>query len=470
MSNSPQSSLLIRGAQVIATCDDRRSRLSSASILIRGREIVAVGPESQMTVPEGTRVIDASHHVAVPGFVNTHHHLCQTLTRVLPAVQNAELFDWLVALYEVWRELTPEAVHIGALVGLGELLLTGCTATADHHYLFPRACGPHLIDEEIRAAQRLGIRFHPTRGSMSRGKSKGGLPPDDVCQSEEEILRDCERVIGKFHDPDRLSMTRVALAPCSPFSVTDDLMRETARLARDRGVRLHTHLSETGDEDAFCLEVHGKRPVALMEDLGWIGDDVWFAHCVMLSDEEVRLFAETRTGVAHCPASNMRLGSGIAPIPAMLAAGVPVGLAVDGSASNDSSNMLAELRLALLLHRVQGGAGAITVDDVLWMATRGGAAVLGRDDIGSIEPGKAADIALFRVDRLGFAGAVHDPIAALLLCGDSQIADAVICNGAVVVEGGRLVNEDESGLVERANVIARAMVERTGVRGNPADC
>ncbi|MBN1476613.1 8-oxoguanine deaminase [Candidatus Sumerlaeota bacterium] len=454
-------SLLIRGARAIATCDDRRTRLQGASILTDGRRIAAVGDESAMSIPEGTRVIDASRHVVVPGLVNTHHHFYQTLTRAVPEAQNSKLFDWLITHYEIWRGVTREAVHAGAMVGLGELLLTGCTTTTDHHYLFPRQADPHLIDEEFRAAATLGIRFHPTRGSMSRGKSMGGLPPDDVCQTEDEILRDSERVIDAFHDPSPLAMTRVALAPCSPFSVTEDLMRETARLARDRGVRIHTHLSETADEDAYCLETYGKRPVALMEDLGWIGDDVWFAHCVMINDDEVRLFAATGTGVAHCPASNMRLGSGIAPIPRLLAAGAPVGLGVDGSASNDSSNMLGELRLALLLHRVTGGADAIGVDDVLWMATRGGARVLGRDDIGSIEVGKAADLALFNVDCIGHAGAVHDPIAGLLLCGDSSIADCVVCNGETVVEEGQLVRADEGGIVEKANAIARGLVEQS---------
>jgi cytosine/adenosine deaminase-related metal-dependent hydrolase len=460
------SSLLIRNARVVATCDDQRSRLRDASILVKGNRIAAVGDEEQMSLPEGTRVIDASRHVVVPGFVNTHHHLYQTLTRAVPAAQDTKLFDWLVALYEVWREITPDAVHVGSLVGLGELLLTGCTTTTDHHYVFPRGTDSRLIDEQFRAASMLGIRFHPTRGSMSRGKSDGGLPPDDIVQSPEEILRDSERVIDQFHDSGEFAMTRVALAPCSPFSVTPDLMRETARLARDRGVRLHTHLAEAQDEEDYCLEIYGKRPVALMEELGWLGSDVWFAHCIFLNADEVKLFADTGTAVAHCPASNMRLGSGIAPIPQMLAAGVPVGLGVDGSASNDSSNMLGELRLALLLHRVLGGSGAITVDDVLWMATRGSAAALGRSDVGSIEPGKAADLALFDVEKIGFAGAVHDFVAALLLCGASSIVDFTICNGVVVVENGRLVFEDEKGIVEKANAVARALVERA--EGKPA--
>lgn len=453
-SASSPVALLVRRALAVATCDDARTRLRDTSILCVGGRIAALGPEAEAQAPAGARVIDAARHVVLPGLVNTHHHLCQTLTRVVPAVQSAKLFDWLVHLYEIWRGLTAEAVHIGALVGLGELLLTGCTTTTDHHYLFPRGADPGLIDEEFRAAAALGIRFQPTRGSMSRGRSRGGLPPDDVVQTTDEILRDSARVIDRFHDPRPLAMTRVALAPCSPFSVDEALMRETARLARDRGVRLHTHLAETLDENAYCLEVYGKRPVALMEELGWLGPDVWFAHCVCLNEAEVHVFAQTRTAVAHCPASNMRLGSGIAPVPALLRAGVPVGLAVDGSASNDTSDLLGEVRLALLLHRVGGDPAAISVDDALWMATRGGAAALGRDDIGSIEAGKAADLALFRVDRLPYAGAAHDPIAALVLCGASHIADVVVVNGRVVVEDGRLVGVDEASLVERANAIA----------------
>lgn len=423
-----------------------------------------MGPADQVAAPEGARVIDASRHVVTPGFVNTHHHLYQTLTRALPAVQNAKLFDWLTTLYEVWREITPEAVHVGTLVGCGELLLTGCTTTSDHHYLFPQKSDPHLIDEQFRAAAQLGIRFHPTRGSMSRGKSDGGLPPDDVVQTPDAILADSARVIDAFHDPAPFSMARVALAPCSPFSVTEELMRETARLARDRGVRLHTHLAETKEENAYCLEVYGKRPVALMEELGWLGDDVWFAHCIFLNDAEIRLFTETKTGVGHCPASNMRLGSGIPPIAALLRAGARVGLGVDGSASNDSSNMLGELRLALLLQRVLGGADAVNVDDVLWMATRGGALVLGHEEVGSIEPGRAADMALWDMDKIGYAGSVHDPIAALVLCGDSSIADHVICNGKVVVENGRLAATDEKGLVEKANTVAGDLVSRAAKR------
>ncbi len=455
-------SVLIQNARCVATCDDRMTRLHDASILVEGARIAAVGPAGSIQAPAGARRIDASNHVVVPGFVNTHHHLYQTLTRVLPEVQNAKLFDWLVGLYEVWRGITPEAVYAGALAGLGELLLTGCTLTTDHHYLFPRRSDGALIDAEIRAARALGIRFHPTRGSMSRGRSQGGLPPDDVVQSPEEILRDSERVVDAYHNPAPLAMTRIALAPCSPFSVTPELMKETARLARDRRVRLHTHLAETTDENEYCLRVYGKRPVALMEDYGWLGPDVWFAHCVHLDDAEIDLFARTGTSVAHCPTSNMRLASGIAPIPRMVSRGVNVGLAVDGSSSNDSSDMLGELNRALLVHRTLGGPDAMTADGVLRLATRGGARALGREDeLGRIAPGMAADLALFRVDGIAHVGAsVHDPIAGLLFCGISHIADYVIVNGRVVVEGGRLVFAEEDRIVEGANRIARELTTR----------
>jgi cytosine/adenosine deaminase-related metal-dependent hydrolase len=468
MSTESPSRLLIEHARCIATCDDRRTRLHDASILIEGPRIAAIGPAAQIQAPPGTPRIDASRHVVIPGMVNTHHHLYQTLTRVLPEVQNAKLFDWLVGLYEVWRHLTPEAEYFGALAGLGELLLTGCTTTTDHHYLFPRGVEQGLIEEEIRAARTLGIRFQPTRGSMSRGRSQGGLPPDDVCQSPDVILRDSERLLDRFHDPAPLAMTRLALAPCSPFSVTPDLMRETARLARDRGARIHTHLAETLDENEYCLSMYGKRPVALMEEYGWLGPDVWFAHCVHLDAAEIALFARTGTGVAHCPSSNMRLASGIAPIPAMLGGGVAVGLAVDGSSSNDSSDLLGEARQALLLHRTLGGPDATTADKILAVATRGGARVLGREkEIGQLVPGMAADLVLYRMDRLPYVGAaVHDPIAALVFCGASHIADVVVVNGRVVVEQGRLLFAEEDEIVEKGNAAALALARRARGKGN----
>ncbi len=396
--------------------------------------------------------------VVLPGLVNTHHHLPQVLTRNVPRVQQAPLFAWLTGLYDVWRGWDEAAVDAAAQVGLGELLLTGCTTTTDHLYLFPRG-QERLIDAEIGAARALGIRFHPTRGSMSRGQSQGGLPPDDVCQDEQTILQDSERLVREYHDPRPRAMTRIALAPCAPFSVSDDLMRRTAALARGRSVRLHTHLAETLDEERYCLEVYGCRPVEYLRRLGWLGSDVWLAHCVHLSAEEVALFAETGTGVAHCPSSNLRLGSGLAPVRALLDAGAPVGLGVDGSASNDTSNMLAEARQALLAHRP--GAPPehwLTARDVLWMATRGGARCLGRDDVGSLEPGKAADVILVETRRLSYAGAGSDILAALVFSPFPEPVDTVIVNGRVVVEAGQLVGVDVPALVERAERISGTLL------------
>ena len=448
--------LLIKNAFAIATFDEKNTRLSNADIYVEGAQIKEIGAN---LAHQAEIVIDASGMVVIPGLINTHHHFYQTLTRALPAVQNAKLFDWLRHLYNVWRHITPEAVYWSTLGALGELLLTGCTTTADHLYLFPSNLTGMLIDEEIRAAQEIGIRFHPTRGSMSLGISKGGLPPDGVVQDEDAILEDSARLIDTYHDPVPFSMCSVALAPCSPFSVTPDLMRMTAALARDKGVLLHTHLAETADEDEYCMNIIGMRPLEYMEDLGWLGEDVWFAHCVHLNKDEIKVMAETKTGVAHCATSNMRLGSGAAPIPEMLEAGVPVGLAVDGSASNDSSDMLGEVRQCMLLHRLVRGVDAMSAERALRLATRGGASVLRRADIGSLEVGKAADIAIFDVRRLDFAGSLHDPIAALVLCGISHRVHTVIVNGDVLVREGALVNVDERAVREEMNTHARRMVE-----------
>ncbi|OGQ90738.1 MAG: 8-oxoguanine deaminase [Deltaproteobacteria bacterium RIFOXYA12_FULL_58_15] len=448
------SRTMLRRAVAVATMDSKRRVLQAADILIDGKKIVAVG--SGLEEPFDTE-IDLQGRVVIPGLVNTHHHLYQTLCRAIPRVQDVELFDWLVDLYQVWRHIDAEAVRVGALVGLGELLLTGCTTSTDHHYLFPQKAAANLIDVQASAARELGIRFHPTRGSMSRGVSLGGLPPDDVVQSEEEILEDSERVIRELHDPEPFSMCRVALAPCSPFSVTDKLMEKSAELARKHGVRLHTHLAETLDEEKFCIEMHGLRPLPYMERVGWLGNDVWYAHGIYFNDEEIEKIGSTGTGVAHCPSSNLRLGSGIAPVPELRAAGAPVGLAVDGSASNDSSNMLLEARQALLVQRIRRGVSSTTAMSVLEMATLGGARVLGRDDIGSIEPGKAADLAIFDTRQLAFAGGMHDPIASLVFCTPGR-ADMVFVNGELVVKGGKLRGADEDELFNRANTIASSLV------------
>ena len=450
--------LWVRGALAVATMDDEGTVLQDADIVCVGPMIEQVG--RGLRVQDADVILDARGKVVLPGFVNTHHHLYQTLCRAVPSVQDAKLFDWLVGLYEIWRHLTPEAVQVSAMTGMAELLLTGCTTTSDHFYVFPQGQPDDLLDRTVEAAAAVGIRFCVTRGSMSRGRSKGGLPPDDVVQAEDAILKDSERVIEAFHDPGPLSMCQVALAPCSPFSVTSELLRDTAILARERGVRLHTHLAETKDEEEYCLDKHGKRPLAYMEDVGWLGEDVWYAHGIHFDDAELRLLAETGTGVAHCPTSNMRLGSGIARVPEMLDLGVPVGLAVDGSASNDSSDMLAEVRNALLLHRVSGGPDRLGAMDVLRLATRGGARLLGRDDIGSLEPGKAADFVLWDLEDVAYAGAMHDPVAALVFCNARTRAHTVVVHGQVVVSEGRLVRLDEADLVRTHNEHAARLLER----------
>ena len=455
---------LIEGARLVVTQDDRRTRIPGGFVLVRDGVIEAVGSGAPRGVERIDRRIDARGKVVLPGLVNTHHHLAQTLTRNVPRVQEAPLFRWLTELYEVWRGTDAAAVDVAARVGLGELLLTGCTTTTDHLYLFPRG-QERLIDAEIAAARDLGIRFQPTRGSMSRGQAQGGLPPDDVVQDEETILADSRHLIREHHDPRPGAMTRIALAPCSPFSVTDDLMRRTADLAREHGVRLHTHLAETLDEESYCQQLYGCRPVEYLRRRGWLGPDVWLAHCVHLSPEEVSLFGDTGTAVAHCPSSNFRLGSGIAPVRAMLEAQVPVGLGVDGSASNDTSNMLAEARLALLAHRIGADPSRwVTAEEALWMATRGGARCLGRDDIGSIEAGKCADIVLVDTRRLSYAGAASDLVAALVFSPFPAPVDTSIVNGRVVVEGGELVGVDVPALVEKADAIAEGLLRRASER------
>jgi cytosine/adenosine deaminase-related metal-dependent hydrolase len=459
------NAILLRRVAKVATFDSAQRELDNVDILIEGNRISAIGTD--LEPPAGARIIDGAHKLCLPGMVNCHHHLYQTMTRAVPRVQNAELFEWLVNLYEIWRELTPEIVYISALTGLGELLLTGCTTTTDHLYLFPRSCDGKLIDAEIQAARELGIRFHPTRGCMTRGRSHGGLPPDDVVQTEEEILADCERLIALYHDPAPDAMVKIALAPCSPFSVEESTMVKLAELARKHGLRLHTHLAETQDEERYCAEVYGMRPVEWAEKIGWLGRDVWFAHMVHVNEAEIQRLAETGTGVSHCPASNMRLGSGIAPIPRMLEAGVPVGLGVDGSASNDASDMLGEVRHALLLHRVMNGAKAITAREVLAMATGGGARVLGYTDLGRIEEGALADLILIDIDQLGLAGALHDPVAAPVFAGDSHIVAYSIVNGELVVENGKLARISEEEIIKRANEAAAEMVrsaqKKTGI-------
>ncbi len=452
-------SLLVKNALRVATMDDAGTEFEGADVLIKGRVILAVGKD--LEAPDDAQILDARGCVVIPGLVNTHHHLCQTLTRATPAAQDDKLFDWLVYHYQVWRHLTPEYAALGAQVGLGELLLTGCTTSADHTYLYPRGL-TGLVDAQIDAARSLGIRFAPTRGSMSVGASKGGLPPDDCTESEEEILRDGERLIKEHHDKGPYAMIQIGLAPCAPFSVSTDLMKATAAQAKRWGVRIHTHLCETLDEEAYCLEKYKLRPIDFLDSLGWLDSNVWLAHMVHVNDEEISRLAKAGVGIAHCPSSNLRLGSGVPPVRKYLDGGVQVGLAVDGSASNDTSDMLAEARQAMLVHRVKSGVGSMTARQVLHMATRGGASVLGRDDLGQIAPGKAADLAIFDVNRLDYAGSAGDPVASLLFCGAGHRTKWTIVNGHVVVENGVLKNLDEGDITRQANAACLDLLKKAG--------
>ncbi|MFN3576290.1 MAG: 8-oxoguanine deaminase [Tabrizicola sp.] len=438
--------ILIRNADVVATMDARRSELRGADVRVRDGVIVAVG---QGLAQGGGEVIEARGCVVTPGLVNTHHHLYQTLTRAVPGGQDALLFGWLRTLYPIWARFGPEEMFVSAQVGLAELALSGCTLTSDHLYLFPNGA---RLDDTIAAAGEVGLRFHPTRGAMSIGESAGGLPPDSLVEAEATILADMIRVVDRFHDPRPGAMVRVGLAPCSPFSVSRELMRDAALLARDKRVMLHTHLAENDEDIAYSLERFGCRPGQYAEDLGWTGADVWHAHCVKLDGSEIELFNRSRTGISHCPCSNCRLGSGIAPIRAMRDAGCRVGLGVDGSASNDAGNLLAEARMAMLLQRVARGADAMGAREALEIATLGGARVLGRDDLGSVEPGKRADLAIWDLRGVEAAGA-WDPVAALILCGPGRVRDLIV-EGRQIVRDGQLATLDLPHLLERQRRLA----------------
>ncbi|MBE3638682.1 8-oxoguanine deaminase [Mangrovicoccus algicola] len=445
------SGMLIRGAEVIVTMDGARRELKGADLRIAGGVIAAIGPG--LAPAPGDEILDAAGCVVTPGLINTHHHLYQSLTRAVPAGQDALLFGWLQTLYPIWARFTPEHMRVSAMTGLAELALSGCTLTSDHLYLFPNGS---RLDDTIEAAGEVGIRLLATRGAMSIGESDGGLPPHSLVEREAAILEDCIRVVDAFHDPRPGAMIQVGIAPCSPFSVSRELMRDAAILARDKGVRLHTHLAENDEDIAYSLEKFGCRPGQYAEDLGWTGDDVWHAHCVKLDGVEIDLFARSGTGVAHCPCSNCRLGSGIAPVRAMRDAGVRVGLGVDGSASNDAGNLVAEARQAMLLQRVARGADAMSVREALEIATRGGAEVLGRlDDLGTLEPGKRADIAIWDVSGIEAAGA-WDPVGALLLSGPTRVRDLIV-EGRAVVVGGQMARLDLGRLLETQTRLARAL-------------
>jgi 8-oxoguanine deaminase len=427
---------------------------------IEGNRIAEIS--TFITPPSGARVIDCTGKVVLPGLINTHHHFFQILTRCLPGGQNHKLFDWLVYHYPVWRHITPDMMDAATRLAMAELLLTGCTTTTDHLYLFPRGAQDDLVGIQVQAAADLGIRFCGTRGSMSMGQSQGGLPPDDIVEKDDSVLVSSEEVIRRYHDPSPFSMCQVHLAPCTPFNVTRELLRDSVTLARKYHVRLHTHLAETEDETEFCMASFGKRPLDYMEELGWIGPDVWFAHGIHFNDDELVRLAKAGTGVAHCPSSNMRLGSGAARVPQMIHRHVPVGLAVDGSASNDSSDMLGELRQAMLLGRLAWGHDALTARQVISLATAGSASVLGRSEIGTLDVGMAADLAIFDIDKLAYAGAA-DLIAALLFCGYDHTAWGVIVNGKFVVEEGHLVHAEERTIKDNAVRAAKELWQKAGV-------
>ena len=445
--------MLVKNADVLVTMDAERREIARGGLYIEDNQIVAVG-STEALPSTADEVLDLTGHIVLPGLINTHHHMYQTLTRALPAAQDAELFGWLRALYPIWARLTPEMIAVSTKTAMAELLLSGCTTTSDHLYIFPNGC---RLDHSIEAALEMGMRFHASRGAMSVGESQGGLPPDSVVEAEDAILKDTQRLIETYHDPSRYAMLRIVVAPCSPFSVSRDLMRESARLARAYGVSLHTHLAENDNDVAYSRAQFGMTPAEYAEDLSWVGADVWHAHCVKLDDAGIALFGRTGTGVAHCPCSNMRLASGIAPVRKMRAHGVPVGLGVDGSASNDAGHLLNEARTAMLLQRVGYGPDAMTAREALELATIGGARVLGRDDIGALAPGMAADFVAFRLDQLAFAGGLHDPVAALVFCAPATVAYSVI-NGRVIVREGQLTTIDLGPLLETHNRLARALV------------
>ena len=441
------SEILIRGATSVVTMNAGREEIAGADVLLRGGVIAGVG----VGLTTAGQVVEAKGCVVTPGLVNTHHHLFQSLTRAVPGAQDALLFGWLKTLYPIWARFGPQEMFVSAQVGLAELALSGCSMSSDHLYLFPNGS---RLDDTIAAAQEVGLRFHPTRGAMSIGESLGGLPPDSLVEREADILRDCIRVVDAHHDPAEGAMVRVGIAPCSPFTVSRDLMRETAILARDKGVMLHTHLAENDEDIAHSLARFGCRPGQYVENLGWLGPDVWLAHCVKLDAQEIDLFSKSRTGVAHCPCSNCRLGSGIAPVRAMRDRGVKVGLGVDGSASNDSGNLVGEARQMMLLQRVSSGAGAMTAREALEVATRGGAQVLGRTDCGSLEVGKRADVAIWDVSGIEAAG-TWDPVA-LLLAGPTRVRDLFV-EGRQIVKESQMVSIDLPRVIERQNQLARRL-------------
>ena len=447
--------VLLKNASAVISCDEENKIYYNADIYIRDGEIISIGTVDL----KADKCYDMTGKYIYPGLVNTHHHLYQTFTRNLLKVQKMELFDWLTTLYEIWRGIDEETIYLSSLVGMGELIKYGCTTCFDHHYVFPRNNSQYFIDRQFEAADKLGMRFYASRGSMSLGKKDGGLPPDDLVQDVDTILSDSKRLAEKYHDSSKFSMHRVAFAPCSPFSVTPKLLQEAAELARKLGVRLHTHVAETRDEESFCISKLGMRPLEFMESVGWTGNDVWFAHGIHFNDDELKLLAKTGTGVAHCPVSNMKLASGVCRMPEMLDMGVKVGLAVDGSASNDCSNLMAEMRAAYLLHRLTYRSKAPSGAEILKLATAGSAQILGRDDIGSLKPGAAADMFAIDAESLELAGTFTDPAGILATVGYSKPADYVFINGKLVCEAGRLKGVDEEEIAKAANKKVRELIK-----------
>lgn len=447
------TSLLLTNADILVTMDATRREIPGGGVYVEDNRIVAVGPSSDLPKQADT-VLDMRGHAVLPGLVNTHHHMFQTLTRAVPAAQNADLFGWLKVLYPLWARLTPEMIRVSTQTAMAELILSGCTTSSDHLYIYPNGC---RLEDSLEGAAEIGMRFHAARGAMSVGESAGGLPPDSVVEDEGAILKDMQALIERWHDPSRFAMRRIVVAPCSPFTVSRGLMRDAADLARRYGVSLHTHLAENDDDVRYSLEKFGMSPADYAADLGWTGPDVWHAHCVKLDAAGIALFGRTGTGVAHCPCSNMRLASGIAPIRQMRCEGVPVGLGVDGSASNDGAHLLGEARQAMLLARVGHGPAAMTAREALEIATLGGAKVLNRDDIGALAPGMAADMVAFDLRGIGMAGALHDPVAALAFCAPQRVAWSVI-DGRIVVEEGRLTTLDTTALAARHNALAARLV------------
>lgn len=450
------ASLLLRNLNTVVTCDDADTILDHVDLYCEDGVIQAIGPDLPQTADT---VLDGTHYWCYPGLINTHHHLYQVFSRNLPQVQNLELFPWLTALYEIWKGLDREVVRFSSLTGMGELMKHGCTTCFDHHYVFPAGAGD-LLGAQFAAAEELGIRMVSSRGSMDLSRKDGGLPPDSVVQTVDEIMADSLKAIETYHDPRPGSMRQVVLAPCSPFSVSSELLRQSAILARQYGVRLHTHLCETKDEERWTLEAHGVRPLEYMARLGWTGSDVWYAHGIHFNGEELRELARTGTGVAHCPISNMKLSSGVARVPEMLALGVPVGLAVDGSASNDGSSLMEELRVCYLLHRLTSSDKAPSGYQVLKLATRGSAALLGRVDIGQLAVGKRADLFLVDVRRLELAGAEYSPADVLATVGLRGPVDYTVVEGRIVVKEGRLAGVDEAAVAERARAVCKAYLDR----------